>query len=85
MKTTYALLVAAVLTLAAGPVLAEEAAPAADKAVAAEAEAVPVAAPDFATLDANADGSLSKEELTTGFDEKDADKDGKVTKEEFEK
>ena len=87
MKTQFAAVLAFVALLAVAPAFAEDAKPAdagasAEAAVAAPAEAP--AAPDFAKLDANADGSLSKEELTEGFDAKDADKDGKVTKEEFE-
>lgn len=93
MKTQFAAVLAFVALLAVAPAFAEDAkpadgaaaTPAAEAAVApAEAPAEAPAAPDFAKLDANADGSLSKEELAEGFDAKDADKDGKVTKEEFE-
>ncbi|MBL8713883.1 MAG: calcium-binding protein [Alphaproteobacteria bacterium] len=84
----YALLVAAVLAFAA-PAFAEEAAKEAAPAAAAEAVAAPAA--DFAKLDTNADGSLSKEEFDAAklegktFEAADADKDGKVTAEELAK
>lgn len=85
MKTQFAAVLAFVALLAVAPAFAEDAKPAdAGAAAEAAAPAEAPAAPDFAKLDANADGSLSKEELTEGFDAKDADKDGKVTKEEFE-
>lgn len=82
----YALLVAAVLAFSA-PAFAEEAAK--EAAPAATEAAAPAA--DFAKLDTNADGSLSKEEFDAAklegktFEAADADKDGKVTAEELAK
>jgi hypothetical protein len=79
----YALLILAALAVSAPAFAADEAAaPAATEAA---------AAPDFAKLDTNADGSLSKEEFEAAklegktFDGVDADKDGKVTAEELAK
>lgn len=85
----YAFLVLAALAVASAPALAadKEAAPAAT----ATATATVTTAPDFAKLDTNADGSLSKEEFDAAklegktFEAADADKDGKVTAEELAK
>lgn len=72
MKAKTALLTLAALVMLAMPAAAEEtAAPAADQ---------------FATLDANNDGSLSKEEWTDAeaFAKADANSDGAVSKEEYD-
>lgn len=86
----YAFLVAAVLAFAAPAVAADAAKEAPATQAAAEAATTP-AAVDFAKLDTNTDGSLSKEEFDAAklegktFEAADADKDGKVTAEELAK
>jgi Ca2+-binding EF-hand superfamily protein len=85
----YALLVAAVLAFSAPALAADESKEAATQATS-EAATTP-AAVDFAKLDANTDGALSKEEFDAAklegktFEAADADKDGKVTAEELAK
>lgn len=72
MKTKTALLALAVVTLLAAPAYAQE-----------DAAATP---DQFAQLDANADGTLSQEEVADAeaFKAADADGNGSVTKEEWE-
>ncbi len=87
----YALLVAAVLAFSAPALAADEAKEAAPATQAAAEAATTPAAVDFAKLDTNTDGALSKEEFDAAklegktFEAADADKDGKVTAEELAK